>query len=166
MNIWKARIQAFVSSCAGWLCRHIGRHAHADTLSTVQPTRDEYAAEREMNRKRICELEGLLAQMQKECCTLKNRLSSQRELVAHFLQKSDDELRKAVAYNCSRSQDGKHWEVVTEYCCLGGCDMGIYPFDRERDALLFAALLSALGHKPSHNTACSDCYAEYGKDCV
>lgn len=55
---------------------------------------------------------------------------------------------------------------MTEYCCLGGCDMGIYSFDRERDALLFAALLSALGHKPSHNTACSACYAEYRKDCV
>ena len=160
MSIWKARIQAFVSICAGWLCRHTGRHAHADTLSTVQPTQDEYAAEREMNRKRICELEGLLAQMQKECCTLKKRLSSQRELIAPLLQKSDDELRKAVAYDCSRSQDGKHWEVVTEYCCLGGCDMGIYSFDRERDALLFAALLSALGHKPSA------CYAEYRKDCV
>ena len=52
MSIWKARIQAFVSICAGWLCRHTGRHAHADTLSTVQPTQDEYAAEREMNRKR------------------------------------------------------------------------------------------------------------------
>ena len=71
MSIWKARIQAFVSICAGWLCRHTGRHAHADTLSTVQPTQDEYAAEREMNRKRIGELEGLLAQMQKEGCTLK-----------------------------------------------------------------------------------------------
>ena len=84
MSIWKARIQAFVSICAGWLCRHTGRHAHADTLSTVQPTQDEYAAEREMNRKRICELEGLLAQMQKECCTLKKRLSSSVSLSRPF----------------------------------------------------------------------------------
>ena len=43
------------------------------------------------------------------------------------------------------------WETVTEHCCLGGCDMGVYTFPTERDALLFAALLQAAGYHPPHN---------------
>ena len=33
---------------------------------------------------------------------------------------------------------------MTSFCCLGGCDMDVYPFPSERDALLFAALLAAV----------------------
>lgn len=53
---------------------------------------------------------------------------------------------------------------MTERCCLGGCDMGVYTFSAEREALLFSALLEAIGYRPDHNTACSSCYAEYRKD--
>ena len=44
--------------------------------------------------------------------------------------------------------------------------MGVYVFPKERDALLFAVLMSATEYKPSCNTACSACYAEYIKDCI
>ena len=44
--------------------------------------------------------------------------------------------------------------------------MGVYTFPTERDALLFAALLQAIGYHPPHNIACPACYAEYHKDCI
>lgn len=155
MKKWKPKIRALVDACASWL--------HRCAWHFVP---DKYEMELEKNRKRICALETFLEQAQKERDQLRNRLDHQWAPIAPLLQKSDDELRSASAYSYFPSQDSKRWEVVTEYCCLGGCDMGIYQFDRERDALLFAALLTALGHKPSHNTACSDCYAEYMKGCV
>lgn len=151
MTQWKANLRAIADACASWL---------------RGPALTQYEAELKKSQNRICGLEALLEETQKENRRLKGRLEHQRAFIAPLLQKSDAELRDTSAYYCAPSKDGRHWEVVTEYCCLGGCDMGIYPFERERDALLFAALLTALGHKPSHNTACSDCYAEYMRDCV
>ena len=39
--------------------------------------------------------------------------------------------------------------------------MDVYPFQSERDALLFAALLKVVGYQPPHNIACEKCYQEY-----
>lgn len=86
--------------------------------------------------------------------------------LASVLAKSDAQLRDGLHFDARKAETGEQWEVVTEHCCLGGCDMGVYTFATERDALLFAALLDMAGFKPSHNTACSTCYAEYIKDCV
>ncbi len=86
--------------------------------------------------------------------------------LASVLAKSDAQLRAGLHFDVRKAETGEQWEVVTEHCCLGGCDMGIYTFVAERDALLFAALLDTVGFKPAHNTACSACYAEYIKDCV
>lgn len=86
--------------------------------------------------------------------------------LASVLAKSDKQLRDGLRFDVRKAEAGEQWEVVTEHCCLGGCDMGIYEFAAERDALLFAALLDMVGFKPSHNTACPTCYAEYIKDCV
>ncbi|MDO5595040.1 MAG: hypothetical protein Q4G01_09575, partial [Eubacteriales bacterium] len=63
-----------------------------------------------------------------------------------------------------KSETGDGWETVTGFCCLGGCDMDVYHFRTERDALLFAVLLAAVGYKPPHNIACPACYEEYMKD--
>lgn len=103
-------------------------------------------------RERICDLERMF----REC---DGRLAS-------VLAKSDAQLRDGLHFDVRKAETGEQWEVVTEHCCLGGCDMGIYGFAAERDALLFAALLDVVGFKPSHNTACSTCYAEHIKDCV
>ena len=34
-------------------------------------------------------------------------------------------------------------------------------FPSERDTLLFAALLKAVGYQPLHNIVCAECYKEY-----
>ena len=84
---------------------------------------------------------------------------------------SNEELRKASRLSVRRSESVPGWEAVTSFCCLGGCDMDVYPFPSERDALLFAALLKAVGYQPPHNVACAKCencyeidYAEGGID--
>lgn len=51
--------------------------------------------------------------------------------------------------------------AVTGFCCLGGCEMDVYPFQSERDALLFSVLLKEIGYQPPHNIACEKCYQEY-----
>ena len=91
------------------------------------------------------------------------------ELPARFdavLKKSDVQLRAELRFCVQISEDGASWEAVTEHCCLGGCDMGIYTFRSEREALLFATLLQAAGYRSHHNIACPVCYAEYQKDCI
>lgn len=89
-----------------------------------------------------------------------------RDKLAGILKQPDDQIRRSARYAVQPTEDGLAWETVTEMCCLGGCDMGVYTFPTERDALLFSALLGAFGYCPPHNTACSDCYAEYMKDCI
>ena len=74
---------------------------------------------------------------------------------------SNEELRKASRFSVRRSESGPGWEAVTSFCCLGGCDMDVYSFPSERDTLLFAALLKAVGYQSPHNVACAECYQEY-----
>lgn len=74
---------------------------------------------------------------------------------------SNEELRKASRFSVRRSESSPGWETVTSFCCLGGCDMDVYSFPSERDALLFAELLKAVGYQPPHNVACAECYQEY-----
>ena len=88
------------------------------------------------------------------------------ERFCSVLKKSDDQLRQTLRFCVQRSEDGMAWETVTQHCCLGGCDMDVYTFPTERDALLFAALLQAAGYHPPHNIACSSCYVEYQKDFI
>ena len=68
---------------------------------------------------------------------------------------------KLPGFRCVGQNPSPGWEAVTSFCCLGGCDMDVYPFPSERDALLFAALLKAVGYQPPHNVACAECYQEY-----
>ena len=82
------------------------------------------------------------------------------------LAETEDQLRQGLQFHVRPSENGSSWEVVTEHCCLGGCDMKAYTFLAERDALCFAALLKAVGYEPPHNFACPACYAEYMKDCI
>ena len=85
---------------------------------------------------------------------------------AQVLDRTDDQLRCSQALPVRPDQSGTGWEVVTQRCCLGGCDIGVYSFQSERDARRFAALLEAIEYRPSHNIACSACYTEYQKDCI
>lgn len=86
-------------------------------------------------------------------------------ILAKLLNKSDEELQEGLAFNVYQSE-GSEWEVTTAYCSLGGCDMDVYSFQTQREALLFAAFMTAMGLKPKTGTACPTCYAEYIKDCI
>jgi len=72
-----------------------------------------------------------------------------------------EQLREPSGFLARRTENGTGWETVTGFCCLGGCDMDVYSFQSERDALLFAALLKTVGYQAPHNIACSACYQEY-----
>ena len=73
-------------------------------------------------------------------------------------------LRALRAFPVSPTKDEAAWEVVTEVCGLGGCDMRAYSFKEERSARVFAALMEHTGCRLRYDTACPSCYAEYQKD--
>ena len=84
-----------------------------------------------------------------------------RDVVFKILLMPDEELGESTPFSVRQSESGPGWETVTGFCCLGGCDMDVYRFQSERDALLFAVLLKAVGYQPLHNIACAECYLEY-----
>lgn len=86
--------------------------------------------------------------------------------LAGILKQTDAQLRRSIRYIVQPAEDKTAWEAVTEHCCLGGCNLEIYTFPTERDALLFAALLQAAGYRPRHNVACSVCYAQHLKETI
>ena len=105
-----------------------------------------------------------LVESRAEIAALRRQKGDLRPALARVLKKTDEELRAYRYCTVQPVEDAHEWEAVTEQCCLGGCDMGVYTFPTEREALVFAALLEAVGYRPDHNTACSSCYAEYRKD--
>jgi len=93
-------------------------------------------------------------------------LSGKMEVVAGIfakvLQMPDGDLRALRAFPCAPAdEEAASWEVVTEVCSLGGCDMSVYSFADERSARLFAALLKRTGCRLRYDAACPRCYAEY-----
>lgn len=84
-----------------------------------------------------------------------------RDTISAILLMPNEKLREISRFPVRKSKSGEVWETVTGFCCLGGCDMDVYRFQSERDALLFAALLKAVGYQPPHNVACAECYREY-----
>ena len=108
-------------------------------------------------------MQSELDELRAENRTLRMRQDALRPVLATVLQKQDEALRQSARCAVQTTEDGLAWEVVTEQCCLGGCDMAVYSFSAERDALLFAALLDACGYRPTHRTACPSCYSEYKK---
>ena len=97
---------------------------------------------------------------------LEQRPTQLRDTIAVILNESAKSLKSAVRFHVRAAEPGPGWEVVTDHCCLGGCDLNVCTFPSERDALLFARLLDAVGYKPPHNIACPACYEEHMKDCV
>ena len=86
------------------------------------------------------------------------------DIFAKVLQMSDEDLRALRAFPVSPTKDEAAWEVVTEVCGLGGCDMRAYSFKDERSARVFAALMEHTGCRLRYDTACPSCYAEYQKE--
>ena len=84
-----------------------------------------------------------------------------RDEMSKVLQMTDAQLREIYRFHVQEVESGAGWETVTGFCCLGGCDMDVYSFQSERDALLFSVLLKVVGYQPPHNLACEKCYHEY-----
>lgn len=55
----------------------------------------------------------------------------------------------------------KKWAVITDYCQIGGCELGSIPFKNELEAKHKAIELTLKNKKPESNSACSSCYSEY-----
>ena len=87
------------------------------------------------------------------------------DIFAKVLQMSDEYLRALRAFSCAPAdEEATSWEVVTEVCSLGGCDMSVYSFKDERSARLFVALLERTGCRLRYKATCPSCYTEYQKD--
>ncbi len=95
---------------------------------------------------------------------IRKDIDAAADIFAKVLQMSDEDLRALRAFPVSPTKDEAGWEVVTEVCGLGGCDMRAYSFKDERSAQVFAALLEHTGCRLRYDTACPSCYAEYQKD--
>lgn len=87
------------------------------------------------------------------------------DIFAQVLQMPDGDLRALRAFSCAPAdEEATSWEVVTEVCSLGGCDMSVYSFKDERSARLFVALLERTGCRLRYKATCPSCYTEYQKD--
>ena len=95
---------------------------------------------------------------------IRKDMDAAADIFAKVLQMPDEDLRTLRAFPVSPAENEAAWEVVTEVCGLGGCDMRAYSFKDERSARVFAALLERFGCRLRYDTACPSCYAEYQKD--
>ena len=97
---------------------------------------------------------------------IRKDMDAAADIFAKVLQMPDEDLRTLRAFPVSPTKDEAAWEVVTEVCGLGGCDMRAYSFKDERSARAFAALLEHTGFRLRYDAACPSCYADYQKDIV
>lgn len=143
------------------ICAHIVR-----IWTRRHPSYQEFALSDKLKRSRqdVHYLQEELAQAWKRIFNLEKLTQESNALFAEVFSQTDEELRTLRHFAVRQTGSGETWEVVTEHCCLSGCDLGVYTFSLEREALLYAALLRAVGFKPTHNVACSSCYAAYMRD--
>lgn len=120
----------------------------------------------EKKQRDIRYLEFQLAKTRADQFELEQKPMELRDTIAGILKESDEQLRSTARFQVWRAETDSGWEVVTDHCCLGGCDLNSYTFSSERDALLFAQLLDMVGYHPPHNIACPACYEEHMKDCI
>lgn len=120
----------------------------------------------EKNRRDVNYLKYQLTKTRADKFELEQKPTELRDIFAAILNEPDEQLRRAVRFHVRKVESGPGWEVVTDHCCLGGCDMNVRFFQSERDALLFARLLKAAGYQSPHNIACPACHKEHTKDCI
>lgn len=132
------------------------------------PDGETYVLQKKLEEKQrnIRYLELQLARIRADKFELEQRPTELRDTIAAILNEPINQLRSAVRFHGREAEPGPGWEVVTAHCCLGGCDLNVYDFPSERDALLFARLLDAVGCRSPHNIACPACYEEHMKDFI
>ena len=59
---------------------------------------------------------------------IRKDMDAAADIFAKVLQMQGEELRALRAFPVSPTKDEAAWEVVTEVCGLGGCDMRAYSF--------------------------------------
>ena len=123
-------------------------------------------AKLEEKQRDINYLKFQLTQTRADKFELEQKPTELRDIFAAILNEPDEQLRRTVRFHVREAEPGPGWEVVTDHCCLGGCDMNVRSFQSERDALLFARLLKAAGYQPPHNVACPTCYEEHIKEWI
>lgn len=109
-------------------------------------------------------LDAMLQVANRRICDLSKTPEELLREFADILALPDKTLEDQSQFTVQKTEDDSRWETVTARCYLGGCDMNCYAFHTKRDALLFSALLKAIGYKPPRDTACHDCYSEYIKE--
>mgnify|MGYP007072683332 FL=1 len=96
---------------------------------------------------------------------IRKDMDAAADIFAQVLQMPDGDLRALRAFSCAPAdEEATSWEVVTEVCSLGGCDMRAYSFKDERSARVFAALMEHTGCRLRYKATCPSCYTEYQKD--
>lgn len=125
----------------------------------------EYRLERELEEKRrnIRFLQNQLRYTRADNFDYAQLPMQYRDTLADIFCYPLEILRDSPHFQVREAQDKSSWDVVTEQCCLGGCDLSIYTLPSERDALLYAAVLHAVGYRPPNNKACEACYEKYMK---
>ncbi len=128
------------------------------------PYDDPFLEEPDAKQREIHYLQFQLAKVRADNYELERKPFELRETIAAIFNEPVERLRSAARFPVRETGSG--WIVAAGHCCLCGCDLDIHAFQSERDALLFACLLNAVGYEPPHNIACSPCHAEYMKDCI
>ena len=134
----------------------------ADDLEEPQLSYQEYIFQNDVDSLRRDKkyLQIQLTKTRADLNELQQRPQTLRDSIYQVVCMPDDQLEESSRFHVQKSGAGG-WETVTGSCCLGGCDMNVYSFQLERDALLFSVLLRVVGYQPPHNIACSNCYEEY-----
>ncbi|RKJ42514.1 hypothetical protein D7X33_35580, partial [Butyricicoccus sp. 1XD8-22] len=120
-----------------------------------------------------------LESLNNEIHSLKNEIDSLKKLatdssnakdavIEAFQIIADEEKLKSFQLNFDITFDdeSKKWAVITEYCQLGGCEIGSIPFKNELEAKHKAIELTLKNEKPTSSRACSSCYSEYLEMCI
>lgn len=143
------------------ICERLAIH-----MAKKQHSYQEFVLKNQLNKVRTNNkfLQLQLTKTRADLYELQQRPQKLRDVISEILLLTEEQLRTVSGFSVQKSKTGDNWETVTGFCCLGGCDMDVYPFQSERDALLFSVLLKEIGYQPPHNMACSSCYNEYMKD--
>ena len=109
----------------------------------------EYVLEKKLEQSwsDIHYLQYQLAKVRADNTALQLQRNELADVFADVLTRPDGLLKRTAAFTVQKVLDDTEWGVVTERCPVTGEDSNIYVFSTEREALVFAALLEAVGCK-------------------
>lgn len=102
----------------------------------------------------IDKMEKQLEKMEKENNLLREKVHILQNLAIHGLEGFE------VNFDVRYDDSSREWVVITEYCQIGGCELGGMHFHSEQEARRKAIELTLDRVSPKSSQACSRCYAE------